>query len=129
MKLLTRRRRSWPLLSAIACIALAASAFWLAHPRVSISQATCDKIKPGMTRAEVEALIGGPPGDYSTKSALPAILELPPGVSRFELWFDDQGVIMVVFDEGGKARHIFFSDDLILLDQGFFERLRSWLGW
>jgi len=30
-----------------------------------ISVGTLDKIRPGMARAEVEELLGGPPGDYS----------------------------------------------------------------
>lgn len=46
-----------------------ATYFWLTWPywdglRLDTSQANAQRIKPGMTIAEAEAILGGPPGDY-----------------------------------------------------------------
>jgi hypothetical protein len=45
-------------------IAAGAAALW-ARP-AQVTRASCDRIRVGMSRAEVESLLGGPPGDYRT---------------------------------------------------------------
>jgi hypothetical protein len=60
------RRRT--LLAALAGLAVVVAAgAWLLWPRQDrITPENLDRIELGMTRAEVEAILGGPPGDYRT---------------------------------------------------------------
>jgi hypothetical protein len=67
------------------------------------------QIKPGMTRAEVEALVGGPPGDYGSYFISPSrgfmstgLVIGPPG-SVEERWCDDHHLFYVFFDRAGYA--------------------------
>jgi hypothetical protein len=57
--------RNWTILAVSVVLAVgAAFVFW---PRTShVSKAGCDSIKIGVTRAQVEEFLGGPPGDYRT---------------------------------------------------------------
>ena len=49
--------------AAVVAVALVA---WLLWPRgAAITRENAAKIQPGMARAEVEALLGGPAGDYT----------------------------------------------------------------
>jgi hypothetical protein len=48
---------------------------WLLQPKPRIDQESYDRIKVGMTLAEVEAIIGAPPGDYGV------------GTGEIEVWF------------------------------------------
>lgn len=59
------RKRRWVLvLAGLAVLAAGAFVLWLQPER--ISQENFDRIRVGMSRAEVEAILGGPPGDYRT---------------------------------------------------------------
>ncbi len=59
-----RKRWRWVVAgSGVALIALAAFVLWPRQPR--ITRETCGRVGQGMTRAEVESLLG-PPGDYRT---------------------------------------------------------------
>src|ERR1700690_3989445 len=44
---------------------LAAATYFTLRPRVVITEETVAQIKPGMTEAEVEAILGGPARDYT----------------------------------------------------------------
>ena len=87
---------------------LACAAVQLVLPKPPrISQASCDRIQPGMTRAEVEALLGAPPGDYET-GRRGIVLDLyGSGVlmreGRREEWGGDEGFIQVGFDEDERV--------------------------
>jgi hypothetical protein len=72
------------------------------------------KIKTGMSRAEVEALFGVPPGDYRTKenylSLSPPPSDMmfgtrvwPPPGSVAEEWEGDAGKFLVAFDPAGRV--------------------------
>jgi hypothetical protein len=60
--------RRWKLLVALAGLAVlvAAGAFVSRLRPDRITQENVDRIRAGMTRAEVEAIFSGPPGDYRT---------------------------------------------------------------
>jgi hypothetical protein len=60
-----------------------------------------------MTRAEVEAILGGPPGDYRTRPGFGVEGLLHPGRV---LWFGDDGFIMVIFRPGGGVQETKFFD-------------------
>src|SRR4051794_12625345 len=60
---------------------------WLTAPRHNVSRESFERLQPGMAEPEVEALLGGPAGDYSSGplvAALPpeGFLLPPPGVSE-----------------------------------------------
>jgi hypothetical protein len=61
-------------------------------------------VRPGMTRAEVEDLLGGPPGGYSTEFVwLERDPSLPPAPYDGDLWWGDDGGIIVQFDSSQKV--------------------------
>ena len=61
---MTRRRVL--LLGSVAVVAAMPVAVWLLSPRTAITPENAAKIQPGMTLAEVEAILGGPPRDETT---------------------------------------------------------------
>ena len=76
------------------------------------TETTFRKIRPGMTRAEVCALLGNPPGDYHkgliviTDDCFPHVMEFDAAEraqERIELWIDDEGIISVWFDASGRV--------------------------
>ncbi len=57
--------RKWTWAATAMLVAVPLAWFWLA-PRSAINEANFAKLREGMTRAEVEAILGGPPRDEST---------------------------------------------------------------
>ncbi len=96
--------------SGLALIALAAFVLWPRQPRVT--RENCGRIRQGMTRAEVEALLG-PPGDYRTgpvdyDAGLVPIKTTPltmPYASDDEVarWTGDGAYMAVQFDSDGRV--------------------------
>ena len=74
-----------------------------------ITQENYDRIRVGMSRAEVYAVLG-PPGDYSTGDAKASDLPGPPMLTEdlrqaisLEEWFGDRAAIGVYFDGAGNV--------------------------
>jgi hypothetical protein len=68
-----------------------------------VTRANCERIKPGMTRAQVEKVFGGPEGDYRTRPGAesdPGIFMPIPTVTE-EVWWGDVGHVYVTFTPGG----------------------------
>jgi hypothetical protein len=90
----------------LGAVALAAALLlprWLADGP-GIAWANYCRIRTGMSRAEVEALLGGPPGGYCTERTI--LIEdpsLPPPPDDGEIWAGDDGGVIVVFDAGGQV--------------------------
>lgn len=112
-------------------------AVWL-RPEPVASQARCERVRLGMTQAEVEVLLGGPPGEYQTGPVhycLDSIVRCKtvhrpgswPGEQfyRQELWESDHGGLTVYFGEENEVVGYEYmpSSDLALLD-----KFRRWLG-
>jgi hypothetical protein len=58
-----------------------------------------------MTRAEVEAILGGPPGGYGTEwTDLERDPSLPPIPEDGDLWSSDDGGVIVAFDDSQRVR-------------------------
>jgi hypothetical protein len=77
-----------------------------------VTGANCERIKEGMTRAEVDGILGGPPGDHRTRP--PAShpgrgIVMPDGVS-LDIWTGDDGEIWV-FYESKRVRKADFHED------------------
>jgi hypothetical protein len=95
-----------------------------------IDREHCDRIKAGMTRAEVEAALGGPSGDFTTRevwfSAYGRPLDLLWEGDR-ATWTADQGRIQIGFDERGGVARVLFDEPLLLPALPLAERVRDWL--
>jgi hypothetical protein len=65
------------------------------------------RIHEGMSRAEVEAVLGGPQGYYSADPVFSCVHGPPPTLGtgdRWETWIGDDGEINVVFDDKDEVR-------------------------
>jgi hypothetical protein len=86
----------------------------------------CERIKDGMNQAEVEAILGGPPGDFRTTSAL--ILEHGGNPAyRHELWIGNQGRVHVEFDEHSTVQRHYFEGVIFYSPPSVAERVRDCL--
>ncbi len=126
------RRRTLRWVVATLALALAgAIAFLLLRPEppARFTREMFDRIQAGMTRADVEALLGRP-GDYTTGpvEAAPGfrsmvVLQKPPLTALVLDWRDNAGGISVAFDASGRP---------VAKSIGSCRRDHSplrWLGW
>ncbi len=123
---MSRRTRRVLLLALPAALAVGVVTLWLLWPRTAITRANAAMIREGMTRTEVEALLGGPPRDEYTG---PLVAEGPGRLSRLALprWGSDRVIIWVSFDAEGRvdwseAAHVRRGEE------SFADRFRRWLG-
>jgi hypothetical protein len=133
----------WKVLVALAGLAvLAAEAFVLWPREDRITEDNFQRIKDGMTRREVEAILG-PPGDHASGPVAFPVRGEPKtwegrraggmvGGSMF-CWVDDSFFIGVGFDHDDNVRAV-VSGPLIRKPQGPFDNLvwraeRQWRRW
>ena len=115
------------LLAAVAGFALGtcAAALWLwlgSHGRISFS--SYQKIQPGMTRAQVESILGGP---ARQEVALLGV-DARSGTWLGEEWWGEDGVVFVGFDAAGKVNYKEFREHWLKVEPPDPpQRLRSWL--
>jgi hypothetical protein len=133
--MIRRRWRRWGLAGALVLLTCAASVVILLPPRPGISRANYNLIREGMTRAEVETVFGGPPGNYSQfpdrEAGLWAIDPDDPALGRpdfigREVWIAADLAVTVWFDERQRAVKKAARDNP---RRSFADRLRAWLGW
>jgi hypothetical protein len=88
------RRRRWLLVAAaLPLLGLAGwLAVWQTRPRPSITRQNYDRIREGITSAEVEAILG--PEGYQTKRP---IVILMSGVTFRRWWIGEEAVITIEF--------------------------------
>jgi hypothetical protein len=116
--MLTRRR----VLCLFALIALmGALLFWQFRsgaPRSSLRPDQFPQVRVGMTQAEVETLLGGPPGNYGrhrngmTMMTLEGFIAPPGSVERvwcddshrFEIYFDAKGIVVAHHRRAGYSQ-------------------------
>ena len=80
-------------------LALAGVAVFLVWPRpAGPCLATFQQVQSGMTRAEVHATIGGPPGDYTDHGFTYAV---PPEGTEF--WVANDGLVTVRYGGDGRV--------------------------
>ena len=122
-----RRRRAIVGLVVLALVTVEAVALRSRAPYPSL--ASFERVREGMTRDEVIATIGAPPGDYSTQS-----LTFGPGGSFYfcwhsERWVSDEAECRVLFGDDGRVSTVRMEKPWISRPQPTrLERLRQWLG-
>jgi hypothetical protein len=105
------------------CLLVASS-----RPPVHADRAAHDRIRVGMTGAEVEALLGGPPGDYTTGPCMVTAMGLWAEGATYRDWVSDEGSITVAFDPDGRVVGKVFNQ-VSRMDRGWgpLEQLRRLL--
>ena len=82
---------------------------------VSLSDETVSRLKHGMSLAEVEALLGGPPGDYTFvytngtgfySRGAPGVTANQPVVWISKEWRKDDRMMIIWFDSAGRVKKI-----------------------
>lgn len=100
------------LLLAVALLAVSGVAACLtahsltASPRIDPD--TRDRIRPGMRLDEVTAIIGAPPGDYSSLTLAPwmrAAIRRTSETYDCRVWMDDQYAIVAILDASGVVEY------------------------
>jgi hypothetical protein len=133
-----KRRLRWLVVVSVTLVLCGTSAWLLWPPRPRITAETYERLRPGMTGAEAEELLGGPGRsgqDFSdwlnnrsptTGSGTDLLNSGLPGI---EYWYQDSGVIIVRFDsEGRVADKEFLKMRVSTLHQRLM-RLRERIGW
>jgi hypothetical protein len=85
------------LLAGVPLLLVLAGALVLLRPPgpCPVTRGAYERIEPGMSRTEVEEILGGPPGDYRTR---PTRVEEGPGSGfTWEGWWGDEGMVEVCF--------------------------------
>jgi hypothetical protein len=109
--------RFWRLLLPLAGLALVAAGTFVLWPRTDrITRKNFDRIEKGMSRVQVESILG-PPGDYRTgPGAIDWIPEFGPVTGNTiwgegRCWWADTLLIVVAFDESGSAYRYWCFDE------------------
>jgi hypothetical protein len=108
-------RKSWWLIPLAVMLCLFGAITPLVVPwRCHVTRAAFAKIEVGMTRAEVEAILGGPPGDYRTQPSPSFSLGVEMGgfiiiATPDHYWYGDEGQVWVRFAHGGGVEDWGFS--------------------
>jgi hypothetical protein len=106
------RRRLLLALGLTACVGLAGLLVWLNSRTPHINTQTFEQICPGMTVAEVEAILGVPPGDYTGGKVKIYHEEVREGVRRgnvvgpgdhYTEWVGEEIAVLVWLDDDGKV--------------------------
>jgi hypothetical protein len=135
------RRTRWWLAAAFAAVILCATAAWLSRPLGRpITAQTYDRLGVGMTRAEVQGVLGRPGktrDDFSqwmnNRSPIdvdgPDLLNERRHLPGIEYWYQDSGVILLRFDADGRvADKQFLRLRVSTLGQRV-NRVRERIGW
>ena len=134
-----KRRRCLVLGSGIvAMAAVAGLAFWLTAPKHRIHEESIGLIEAGMSQAEVEAIFGVPPGDYSSNTAnaawIPTSLSnslkltfiVPEGEQQ--TWKGENVSVTVVFNPLVVEKPYVIWVRVVAPSEPFFAKIRRWLG-
>jgi hypothetical protein len=105
-----QRRYLFLSLAAIVVLTVVASPAWLAWPHTAITRQNAGRIRRGMTRQEVEVILGGPPREEGGHYPVFGTAGLP-----WEEWATPDIVIFVTFDDNGRVAGMaaFHDDGLI----------------
>lgn len=134
---MTKRRRLLWLAAALAAVLLGAYALlWWTAPRVT--GANFERIEVGMMLAEVEALLGGPAGNYADDELVfgsyPELFEGWPNdrlSDDYREWLGPDVAILVKLDAGGRVVAKVCGETARWVNNSrsdLLSKLRRWLG-
>jgi hypothetical protein len=121
-----KRRRLWVVVGVLGFVGIVLALLLFYRPVSRISTYHMARIQPGMTRAQVESILGGPPGDYRTPPLrLPddqMLAQLPAG----EQWQGDRYSIYITFDAQGRVENVtgFMPG---AMRESWYRALQQWL--
>jgi hypothetical protein len=142
------RKRLFLVLAALAALAVAGTAAVL-WPRPRVTKESYECVKLGMTRREVESIVGVPPGDYTGGPMRPTDDEYAEDIRGdvveswhrlgdgkislllpSERWEGDAGCLGVGFDPAGRAFSKYFipreREEQSPLDNLLWQLKRAW---
>jgi hypothetical protein len=125
---MTRRTRRL-LIAVPVALVLALTFAWLPWPPTAITAENAARIQPGMTLAEVKAILGGPERDESTgplASDLSEALEAYDRPGRLK-WQSDRAVIWLDVDAAGNVGKV-SAVPVRRAEEAPLDRVRRWLG-
>jgi outer membrane protein assembly factor BamE (lipoprotein component of BamABCDE complex) len=117
----------------VVLLTVVTGSWFLTRPRPHrINQEGFDRITDGMTRQEVEEVLGRPPGDYTDRRDYPGEVHFPitlgwddtTSMYSSDEWVSDQGRIVVYFDQAGMIREKQFYSVDHLSERPWTERVR-----
>ena len=123
-----KKKLAWGVLAVLIVFCTAGGVFLL-WPKSKINQESFLQIQKGMTRHEVERILGGPSrceDGYSVtwvgQTGMPMVEE--------DIWCGEKGAIIIVFD-ADRVSYTRISEKPAPLDQPrtFVEKVRSYLPW
>jgi hypothetical protein len=104
-------------LAMLAAIAGRFCVVWFSPEEAGVTWAKFARIEKGMTKSEVEAILGGPPSYYSPSGKNYTLLS-----NGWVAWAGEDGAAGIVFDSQGRVdEKRWFSPS-----NGFLERMRRW---
>ena len=120
---MTLRKRWAVTVSLLACLGVGAFVMLTApQPGLVIAKETLELLRPGLSMAEAEAIIGMPPGDYTTR---PHNWRLKAAFDYERRWYTDAGVLSLTFDSEGKMyQRAWFLEP----SESWVDRLRRLVG-
>jgi hypothetical protein len=111
--------------------------WWIFVRSAGVNRRSFDRIQTGMSQREVEAILGGPPGDYTEAGSNSFDWSCVPRESVAPQT-DTDGCRREVWLAGGLSVSVYFRPDGVVADKGFvdftmsppsvFDRIRGWLG-
>jgi hypothetical protein len=118
-----KRRRLIIGFALAAFVVIAAAAIW--HRTHSPCLATFKKVQPGMTRAEVYATVGGPPGNYTGGK----LVDIRPNPG-LEFWAARDSLMFVSFDANDRATTVAAAPTMGHFSGGpsLFQRISTAIG-
>jgi SmpA / OmlA family len=131
---MTKRRAAWAGVAAVAVLGLVGHVGQrlLRHAQMArhINEDRFQQIRPGMTEGQVEAILGGPSGDYSTEPIVWAsgMQRLPWNPERAQAWTGNEGIITVWFDADGRVTVKHFQPVSTVPTPTPWRRIRDRLG-
>jgi hypothetical protein len=135
-----KRKLIW-LGAALAILLLCAAAVWFLWPAgPSITVETYERLRPGMSRSEVEGMLGGPGGtrqgfvlwmDNRTCFMGPGedLLNENREQPGIKYWYHDTGIVVVRFDDDDCVAAKQFLSVPESSRRQRLRKLREWFGW
>jgi hypothetical protein len=95
-----------------------------------IDREHCNRITKGMSEDDVEAILGGPPGDFAIHPVeychtCPLPLDFKCEGGLWEFWTGDEGQIEILFDAAGTTQFVWFATGT--RSPSLVEQVRAWL--